>query len=247
MLAALVFLIAGAAAEETTGNEFTVLGDVLIRYNGPGGEVTVPEGITELGEGAFAETNITKVNLPGTLKVIRSYCFSDCMNLEEITLPASLTELEKYTDDQGVTVWQAQVFCRNPRLTAINVESGNTHYTSVDGVLFTADRKKLLYYPDGKNAGGTYDIPEGTTELGYTAFSSPALTGITVPSSMPEMYRTRDGALKKSFIQESREWEDHQSLWANPLLWIGLMILFLSGITGLILYRRRENNARTWL
>lgn len=137
VLAVLLLLAARAAAD----SEFTITGNTLVKYNGPGGEVTVPDGIVELGESAFAETSVTKVYLPDTLKEIRSYCFSDCPVLEEITLPASLTELEKYIDDEGKTVWQAQVFCRNPRLTAINVEKGNNYYTSIDGVLFSADRK----------------------------------------------------------------------------------------------------------
>ena len=228
-LAVLLLVVVCAAAD----SEFTVAGSTLIKYNGPGGEVTVPEGITELGEYAFTHTNVTKVNLPNTLKVIRSYCFSDCPVLEEITLPASLTELEKYTDIDGTTVWQAQVFCRNPRLTAINVEKGNNCYTSIDGVLFSVDRKKLIYYPDGKNAGGTYAIPEGTEEIGYSAFSEPDLTGITFPDSLPEPYRSELQNLV------SRKEPVRGNLWESPMVWAGAAVLLLAAV-GLVLHLSRR-------
>ena len=233
VLAVLLFLAACAAAD----SEFMVAGNTLVKYNGPGGEVTVPEGIVELGESAFAGTGVTKVHLPETLKEIRSYCFSDCPVLEEITLPASLTELEKYIDSDGETVWQAQVFCRNPRLTAINVEKGNNCYTSVDGVLFSADRKKLIYFPDGKNAGGTYAIPEGTEELGYSAFSDPAVAEITFPESLPEIYRQD---VLKALNQEQKV---SANPWAGPALWAGTAVLLLVA-AGLVLRMRRSRAAR---
>ena len=228
-LAVLLLVVSGAAAD----SEFTVAGDKLVKYNGPGGEVTVPEGITELGESAFAGTNVTKVNLPNTLKVIRSYCFSDCRELEEITIPASLTELEKYIDGEGKTVWQTQVFCRNPRLTAINVEKGNNYYTSVDGVLFSVDRKKLIYFPDGKNAGETYAIPVGTEEIGYSAFSEPNLAGITFPDSLPEQYR--DSLLKNVLRKETVR----VNLWESPMMGAGAVVLLLAA-AGLVLRMSRR-------
>ena len=107
--------------------------------------VTVPDGITEIGESAFYGSTATKIILPETLEEIRSYAFGNCYNLKEITLPASLKNLEYYIDDTcGDQVTQAQVFFSNWNLQAINVADGNANYTSIDGVLFTADGKKLL-------------------------------------------------------------------------------------------------------
>ncbi len=175
VLLALVILGVGTAF----GDRFDIKDNTLVKYYGSGGVVTVPEGITELGESAFEGSPVTKVILPETLKEIRSYCFSNCYELEEITLPASLENMEV-----GGGVIQAQVFAYNSSLKAINVAEGNTHYTSVDGVLFTADRKTLLYYPDGKETE-IYFIPEGTKELGVSAFCAPEkLTSIVLPATL---------------------------------------------------------------
>ena len=166
-----------AAAEstetETETGDFVIKGSTLVKYNGRGGEVTVPEGVTVLGKGAFWESRVTKVNLPESLKEIQSHCFFGCVELEEITIPAA-------TED----IHEAQAFAYNPRLQAIYVAEGNTQYVSVDGVLFTADMKTLVYYPGGKTTE-TYSIPEGTENLGNTAFSGPdSLISVTIPSTL---------------------------------------------------------------
>ena len=181
----LVCALCFAVFAENTSSDFEINGTTLVKYRGNGGVVIVPDGITEIGEWAFDHSAVTRVILPETLEEIRSYAFFECTKLEEITLPASLNNLE-YTVDEtyGDQIAQAQVFYNNLKLQAINVAEGNQNYKSIDGVLFTADGKKLLYYPAGKNAGGTYTIPEGTEELGYTAFASADLTAIEFPSTL---------------------------------------------------------------
>ena len=168
------------AAGETADSDFRIEGTTLVKYNGPGGEVTVPEGIEKLDAWAFEGRAVTKVNLPETLKEIESFCFFGCRQLTDITLPASLTNLEY--DEEGIE--HSQVFAYNRSLEAIHVAEGNPKYKSVDGVLFTADGKRLLYYPDGKNRGGKYAIPEGTEELGYSPFSAASLTAVYIPSTL---------------------------------------------------------------
>lgn len=52
------------------------------------------------------------------------------------------------------------------------VAEGNTHYTAVDGILYSADGKELLAVPRSKTfADGVYEIPEGVTFLGELCFS----------------------------------------------------------------------------
>ena len=186
LLVCMLFFTVSAASAD---NNFQIKGTTLVKYTGGGGEVTVPDGVTEIGEWAFQYSPVTKVILPETLEEIRSYAFYSCAELEEITLPASLTNLEYYIDDTyGDQVTQAQVFYNNPKLQAINVAEGNQHYKSIDGVLFSADGKKLFYYPAGKNAGGRYAIPDGTEELGYTAFDGADLTAIEFPSTLTQLH-----------------------------------------------------------
>ncbi len=78
----------------------------------------------------------------------------------------------------------------SPSLTAITVEEGHKHFSSVDGVLFDASGKQLYRYPFGK--GKSYAIPEGTLYIEHGAFMgldaegnvNDTLTEIVFPESL---------------------------------------------------------------
>ena len=185
----LVCALCFAVFAESADSDFEIDGTTLVKYKGFKDVVTVPDGITEIGESAFCGSTATKIILPETLEEIRSYAFGNCYNLKEITLPASLTNLEyEYDEQYSDPIIQACVFGNNEKLEAINVADGNANYTSIDGVLFTADGKKLLYYPAGKNRYKSYAIPEGTKEIGYSAFSGVSLSSIELPSTLTTLH-----------------------------------------------------------
>ena len=47
---------------------------------------------------------------------------------------------------------------------SIYTASGNKYFTSLDGVLYSADRTRMLAYPRGKRET-VFEIPEGVTQL----------------------------------------------------------------------------------
>lgn len=51
---------------------------------------TVPEGVTAIGESAFAGCLLKEVNLPASLKHIGMYAFYGCERLEKVLLPERL-------------------------------------------------------------------------------------------------------------------------------------------------------------
>lgn len=53
-------------------------------------EVVIPEGVTEIGEGAFSCSYMPSVRLPSTLKKIEKQAFMYAYNLTKITLPDGL-------------------------------------------------------------------------------------------------------------------------------------------------------------
>lgn len=80
---------------QVLGN-FIISGTALIRYCGSEARVVVPDGITAIGEKAFAGNEaIDRVVLPETVTAIGEEAFADCLLLQTINLPKGLTVLEK--------------------------------------------------------------------------------------------------------------------------------------------------------
>ena len=78
-------------------NDFVIENGVLKSYFGPGGDVTVPEGVTRLERAVFRNcSTLTSIRLPEGLKTIDGHVFEGCVNLKEVTLPKSLTTLGWY-------------------------------------------------------------------------------------------------------------------------------------------------------
>lgn len=71
----------------------------LVEYKGDDLEVTIPEMIndifvTSIGNRAFYQKKVEKVNFPNTIEVIKNSAFSFCDNLETIVFPNSLRIIE---------------------------------------------------------------------------------------------------------------------------------------------------------
>ena len=58
-----------------------------------GTHYSVPEGVTEIGNGAFRDSDLKTISLPSSLNVIGSDAFYRCQNLTSIVIPASVTTI----------------------------------------------------------------------------------------------------------------------------------------------------------
>lgn len=83
--------------------------------------------------------------------------FDSLLRLKELQIPVTVTRLE----------W---CFYDCLTLARITVDEANPEYCSVDGVLFTKDKRILIAYPNAH--GNTYYVPEGVVEIGHFAFKS---------------------------------------------------------------------------
>ncbi len=103
------------------------------------------------------------------------------MNTDEYVEVIHIGKDVKYIDETSF------FYCKE--LKAIEVDEANEYYTSVDGVLYTKDMKKLLVYPIMKeNKTGKYAIPEGVERIGKCAFyKNEAVTEITLPATLKEI------------------------------------------------------------
>ena len=109
--------------------------------------------------------------VPGMVTTIGADSFYGCVNLTTVSIPAS------------VALIGSDAFDECSALTLIQVDSANTNYKSVNGVLFDKAGTNLILYPLGKT--GFYTMPDGVVTIGTNAFNkSTGLTGITLPQTL---------------------------------------------------------------
>lgn len=157
-------------------NSVTEIGDLAFSVCKRLPTITIPNSVTVLGKQCFGGCeNLTNVTLSNNMTSIGYNTFGGCIKLTNITIPVSVVEID--TD----------VFQYCLKLTSINVDSKNPKYTSIDGVLFSKDKTKLIYYPEGKTAA-SYSIPDNVTEIEDEAFfNSQNLKSITIPNSITKI------------------------------------------------------------
>ena len=133
--------------------------------------VTIPNGVTSIGEKAFEGcSGLTSVNIGNSVTSIGYYAFNGCSGLTSVTIPNSVTSIgnSAFEDCSG--------------LTSVNVASGNTHYSSIDGVLYNYVQDTLIQCPGAKTS---ITIPNSVTFIGDDAFSGcSGLTSVTIPNSV---------------------------------------------------------------
>lgn len=163
----------------------------------------IPQSVTQIGQCAFAGSQVTDVHLPDSVRKLNCGAFADCVSLKSLILGKGLWAIAGRDDYFGKP--SALKNCKNletiilpasldyigtsvfegcDKLCNIVVEDGNVHFDSRDNcnaVIFTAENKLV--------AGcQTSIIPETVTKIGEHAFGfCNSLTDITVPENVTEM------------------------------------------------------------
>jgi len=115
---------------------------------------------------------------PSTFTATPGYKLEWVTQLVGITLPVSCTDI------RGGTWYNFSALAR------LDVSPGNTEYSSIDGVLYNADKTALLYCPPKKT--GTLAIPDGVTTIrgGTVQFNgSYVLDRLVLPASVQVIER----------------------------------------------------------
>ena len=104
------------------------------------------------------------------------------------------TALESFHITKSVKSIGELVFLFCTQLTEITVDPDNEYFTSVDGVLYSKDKTRLMAYPPGRS-GDSYEIIQSATSIKPGALTLvPSLLGVTVAKGNTAL-RASKGAL----------------------------------------------------
>ena len=153
----------------------------------------IPDGITDIGYGAFSNRNFTEITIPEGITFIDTYAFSDCYYLNKVHLPSTLErinegafdgcELEEITMATGNRYYFVSGNCLIEKATGTLVQGTSNSVIPQDGSV------KII----GDNAFSgigivSVVIPDSVLEIGYWAFSyCYELEYIYIPSSVVTM------------------------------------------------------------
>ena len=231
VVAMAVMLLQGAAFGRTVyaAGDFTIKNGVLTKYNGSGGDVVIPEGVTSISDFAFGlNSTMTSVTIPKTVTAIGEDTFSTCSGLKSfvvksgnpsyssqdgvlynqdmtllmicpakktgtLTIPDTVTsvgdwafelcgELTGITIPKSLTSISRLTFGACRSLKSISVDSGNSAFSSQDGVLYDKDGTTLVLCPAKK---ASVMIADSVTTIGEKAFSGcKELKSVSLPDSV---------------------------------------------------------------
>lgn len=107
------------------------------------------------------------------ISVISKGVFNNLPNIESIKIPASVRKIEW-------SFWE----CKS--LVEIEVNPANKYYTSLDGVLYSKDCKRLIAYPNNK--GDEYIVPLGVEIIENCSFKDcDNLKSLILPASIKKI------------------------------------------------------------
>ena len=108
--------------------------------------------------------------IPQGVLEIGTHAFENYNDLTDVTIPASVASIVGNPFDF------AQL--------ELKLAPENPDFSLIDGVLFDQTGTRLLVYPCGR-PGDTYEVPEGTVEIGEFAFAGcQQLSAVTIPESV---------------------------------------------------------------
>lgn len=163
----------------------TLLYCVPAAYKGNSGVFNMPEETKYIQDNAFRGTKYLKeINLSDNIENIGRFCFSDS-EVETINIGK---KFKFYDYEYEYLYFRISNGISLSNLKNINVDSENTSYYSIDGVLYHINpytlKKSIEFYPRAKTSE-SFTIPSDIEIISDYAFKDCSnLTSITIPNSV---------------------------------------------------------------
>ena len=178
-------------AQEGTDGCFEITNNALSDYSCISQEITIPDGVASIEDGAFEGKMLTSVTFPQTLTNIKANAFKD-NDLMDLTLPDSITDIGD------------NAFSGNSNLAWIHIPDTNVfvgtdafpngHSVVIVSACFefdTTDTSQINDYYDNENDDSNDPacsrdvvIPQGVTVIRDSAFEYKSLTSVIISDSV---------------------------------------------------------------
>lgn len=120
------------------------------------GNLKIPRGVTRIADDALVNGSYISITIPEGVVSFEKNQLTNCEKLRVLSLPGSLKKLKgSYYDDSGLGL---------KNLEKIVVSNGNQNYKSTDGVLYSADQRVMIFFPQGKT--GSIRLPDQCKYIG---------------------------------------------------------------------------------
>ncbi len=187
LLVSLMIIPAQAAGDQFTEGAFTYErlrnGSLkLVKYNGEDDTVYIPANVggfavERIAEYAFDGAKVSKVTIPESVKMISTFAFNNCKNIQRIDIPNSVYFIDGNPFTGCTSLVNIYVRTDHPTLRVI----------VSDGSLYSMANKMLICCPSSK-AVEEYQVQENVLAIGRYAFNGcDSIKTIKLPESVVEI------------------------------------------------------------
>ena len=189
--------------------DFVITKGVLEKYKGPGGDVTIPEGVKKIGPDVFYGRRLQSVTIPKSVREISTYAFGES-SIQSVTIPKSVRSIghSAFSDCENLTSVTFQdredavgiigdlnlVFDGCPNIANVAIPRcmagiaialfEDTLWLKNLGEFAVLDHFLIKYQGTKANVV----IPEEIEELGWRSFAGcKNLTSVTIPEGVTEI------------------------------------------------------------